>query len=166
MGECRNRPRYLRVCRRKYPALVAGNGAADLPRCPAAPHYADGGGSNGYRVRLWRRELQKLANELSIPVQVCHVPPGTSKWNKIEHRMFCHITANWRGRPLVSREVVVNLIVGTTTRQGLKIKAGLDGNRYEAGIRVPDDEMASLSIEPAGFHGEWNYRINPQTSST
>ena len=126
---------------------------------------ADGGGSNGYRVRLWRRELQKLANELSIPIQVCHFPPGTSKWNKIEHRMFCHITANWRGRPLVSREVVVNLIASTTTRQGLKIKAGLDENRYEAGIRVPDDEMAALSIEPAEFHGEWNYQINPQTSS-
>ena len=126
---------------------------------------ADGGGSNGYRVRLWRRELQKLANELSIPVQVCHFPPGTSKWNKIEHRMFCHITANWRGRPLISREVVVNLIAGTTTRQGLKIKAGLDENTYEAGIKVTDKELASLSIEPDNFHGEWNYRIKPQDKS-
>jgi transposase len=126
---------------------------------------ADGGGSNGSRVRLWRRELQKLANALSIPVQVCHFPPGTSKWNKIEHRMFCHITANWRGRPLVSREVVVNLIASTTTRQGLKIKAGLDENLYEAGIKVTDDEMATLSIEPAAFHGEWNYRVNPQANS-
>ena len=123
---------------------------------------ADGGGSNGYRIRLWRRELQKLANDLAFPVQVCHFPPGTSKWNKIEHRMFCHITANWRGRPLVSREVVVNLIAGTTTREGLKIQAGLDENTYEAGIKVTDEELASLSIERDSFHGEWNYRINPQ----
>ena len=126
---------------------------------------ADGGGSNGYRVRLWRRELQNLANELSFPIQVCHFPPGTSKWNKIEHRMFCHITANWRGRPLVSREVVVNLIAGTTTKEGLKIKAKLDENLYEPGIKVTDEELASLSIEREAFHGEWNYRINPQTSA-
>ena len=126
---------------------------------------ADGGGSNGHRVRLWRRELQKLANELSIPLQVCHLPPGTSKWNKIEHRMFCHITANWRGRPLVSREVVVNLIANTTTEQGLKIKAALDENRYEVGIKVTDEERTALSIEPAAFHGEWNYRISPQKKS-
>ncbi len=123
---------------------------------------ADGGGSNGYRVRLWRRELQQLANDLSFPVQVCHFPPGTSKWNKIEHRMFCHITANWRGRPLVIREVVVNLIAGTTTREGLKIQAGLDENAYEAGIKGTDEGLASLSIERDSFHGEWNYRINPQ----
>ncbi len=123
---------------------------------------ADGGGNNGYRVRLWRRELQKLANDLSFPVQVCHFPPGTSKWNKIEHRMFCHITANWRGRPLVSREVVVNLIAGTTTREGLKIQTGLDENAYEAGIKGTDEGLASLSIERDSFHGEWNYRINPQ----
>ncbi len=127
---------------------------------------ADGGGSNGDLVRLWRRELQKLANDLSIPVQVCHFPPGTSKWNKIEHRMFCHITANWRGRPLISREVVVNLIAGTTTREGLKIRASLDENTYEAGIKVTDEELASLSIERDSFHGEWNYRINPQEKTS
>ena len=139
-----------------------------LPLYPTARRLlimADGGGSNGYRVRLWRRELQSFSNELGFPIEVCHFPPGTSKWNKIEHRMFCHITANWRGRPLLSREVVVNLIGATTTQQGLKIKAALDENRYEAGIKVTEDEMASLSIVPDSFHGEWNYRINPQASS-
>ena len=126
---------------------------------------ADGGGSNGYRVRLWRRELQSFSNELGFPIEVCHFPPGTSKWNKIEHRMFFHMTANWRGRPLLSREVVVNLIGATTTQQGLKIKAALDENRDEAGINVTEDEMASLSIVPDSFSGEWNYRINPQGNS-
>lgn len=125
---------------------------------------ADCGGSNGYRVRLWRRELQKLADELQMPVQVCHLPPGTSKWNKIEHRMFCHITANWRGRPLISREVVVNLIGNTTTQEGLRIKAVLDENTYAAGIKVSDEELATLAIEREAFHGEWNYRLKPRTT--
>ncbi len=121
---------------------------------------ADCGGSNGYRVRLWRRELQKLADELQRTIQVCHFPPGTSKWNKIEHRMFCHITENWRGRPLVSREVVVNLIGSTTTREGPRIKAALDKNTYAPGIEVSDEELATLAIERDEFHGEWNYRVN------
>lgn len=120
---------------------------------------ADCGGSNGNRVRLWRRELQKLADELRLTIQVCHLPPGTSKWNKIEHRMFCHITANWRGRPLVSRQVVVNLIGSTTTVTGLRIKAALDENAYASGIKVSDEELASLAIERDTFHGEWNYRL-------
>lgn len=123
---------------------------------------ADCGGSNGYRVRLWRRELQRLADELRLTIQVCHLPPGTSKWNKIEHRMFCHITANWRGRPLLSRQVVVNLIGSTTTKNGLHIKAGLDEKSYEAGIKVSDEEIAALSIERDVFHGEWNYRLRPR----
>jgi transposase len=123
---------------------------------------ADGGGSNGYRVRLWRRELQKLADELRLTVQVCHLPPGTSKWNKIEHRMFCHITANWRGRPLVSRQVVVNLIGNTTTETGLRIQAAIDENAYTSGIKVSDEELASLAIERDAFHGEWNYRLIPR----
>ena len=122
---------------------------------------ADCGGSNGYRVRLWRRELQKLADETKLAIQVCHFPPGTSKWNKIEHRMFCHITANWRGRPLVSREVIVNLIGNTTTNEGLRIKAALDENTYAAGIKVTDEELATLVIERDAFHGEWNYRLKP-----
>ena len=123
---------------------------------------ADGGGSNGHRVRLWRMELQKLANELGLPIELCHFPPGTSKWNKIEHRMFCHITQNWRGRPLVSREVVVNLIANTTSRQGLRIQAAIDENSYAKGIKITDAQLASLSIERLEFHGEWNYRVLPQ----
>jgi len=123
---------------------------------------ADGGGSNGYRVRLWRVQLQKLADEIQMTVQVCHFPPGTSKWNKIEHRMFCHITQNWRGRPLVSREVVVNLIGNTTTAEGLRIQAQLDDNTYAAGIKVSDQELAELAIERDEFHGEWNYRLKPR----
>ncbi|MBF8273284.1 MAG: Rhodopirellula transposase family protein [Magnetococcales bacterium] len=123
---------------------------------------ADGGGSNGYRVRLWRVQLQKLADELRLVVQVCHLPPGTSKWNKIEHRMFCHITNNWRGRPLLSREVVVNLIGSTTTETGLHIQSRLDENVYEAGIKVSDQEIERLAIERDQFHGEWNYRLMPR----
>lgn len=123
---------------------------------------ADGGGSNGYRVRLWRVQLQKLADELGMTVQVCHFPPGTSKWNKIEHRMFCHITQNWRGRPLLSREVVVNLIGNTTTAEGLRIQAQLDDHHYAAGIKVTDQELAELAIERDEFHGEWNYRLKPR----
>jgi hypothetical protein len=120
---------------------------------------ADCGGSNGYRVRLWRVELQRLADELGLQVQVCHFPPGTSKWNKIEHRMFCHITNNWRGRPLLTRQVVVNLIGSVSTAQGLRVKAALDENTYEAGINVSKAELAAVIIERDEFHGEWNYRI-------
>jgi transposase len=123
---------------------------------------ADCGGSNGYRVRLWRRELQNLADELQMHIQVCHFPPGTSKWNKIEHRMFCHITANWRGRPLISRQVVVNLIGSTTTQAGLRIQAALDEKAYTPAIKISDEELATLAIERDTFHGEWNYRLMPR----
>ena len=136
------------------------------PRYPAAPRLlitADCGGSNGYRVRLWRVELQKLADELDLIIEVCHFPPGTSKWNKIEHRMFCHITSNWRGRPLLSREVVVNLIGNTTTDTGLHIRSQLDDNRYEAGLKVTDAALADLALERDEFHGEWNYRLHPRS---
>ncbi len=136
-------------------------GEAVYPRARRLLITADCGGSNGYRVRLWRRELQKLADEQQLSIQVCHFPPGTSKWNKIEHRMFCHITANWRGRPLISREVVVNLIGSTTTQEGLRIKATLDENVYAPGIKVSDEELATLAIERDEFHGEWNYRLKP-----
>ena len=124
---------------------------------------ADCGGSNGYRVRLWRVQLQQLADELGLPVQVCHLPPGTSKWNKIEHRMFCHITNNWRGRPLLTRQVVVNLIGSVTTAQGLRVKAELDENTYDAGIKVSDADLAAVHIDRDEFHGEWNYRIRPRS---
>jgi hypothetical protein len=123
---------------------------------------ADGGGSNGVRCRLWKIELQKLSNETDLKVSVCHFPPGTSKWNKIEHRMFSHITENWRGRPLLTYEVVVNLIANTRTKSGLKIKAELDANDYPTGIKVSDREIADLNIQRHEFHGaDWNYTIKP-----
>jgi hypothetical protein len=123
---------------------------------------ADGGGSNGSRVRLWKVALQRLVNELGFPVSVCHFPPGTSKWNKIEHRMFSHISENWRGRPLISREVIIALIGATTNNQGLKIKAALDDRPYKAGIKVSKAELAKVNLQRAGFHGDWNYTILPQ----
>jgi hypothetical protein len=122
---------------------------------------ADGGGSNGSRSRMWKVALQMLATFLGIPIQVCHFPPGTSKWNKIEHRMFCHITQNWRGRPLVSLDVILNLIAATSTQQGLRIQAELDTGAYPTGIKVTDDELARVNLFPAEFHGDWNYRILP-----
>jgi hypothetical protein len=122
---------------------------------------ADGGGSNGVRARLWKTELHHLANETCLRITVCHFPPGTSKWNKIEHRMFCRITENWRGRPLVSHEVVVSLIASTKTRTGLTIQARLDERKYPTGVKVTDAEFAEVHIERANFHGEWNYTIVP-----
>jgi hypothetical protein len=118
---------------------------------------ADGGGSNGSRVRLWKLELQKLADETGLILQVCHYPPGTSKWNKIEHRMFCHITQTWRGKPLVSRLAVVELIAATTTRTGLTVRCELDENAYPKAIRVTEAEMATLNIQTDPWHPEWNY---------
>lgn len=122
---------------------------------------ADSGGSNGSRVRLWKVELQKLANELGLPITVHHLPPGTSKWNKIEHRLFSAISKNWRGRPLVSHEVVVNLIAGTKTETGLKVRSRLDKNQYPKGIRIPKKALKLLMLKPHDFHGEWNYTISP-----
>ena len=122
---------------------------------------ADGGGSNGYRVRLWRRELQKLADELRLTVQVCHLPPGTSKWNKIEHRLFSHIAMNWRGTPLVDLATIVSLIGETRSRAGLHVHAELDRGRYPGGVRVTDAQMATVQLTPHRFHGEWNYTIRP-----
>ena len=122
---------------------------------------ADGGGSNGSRVKLWKLKLQELANELNTTILVRHFPPGTSKWNKIEHRMFCHITENWRGRPLISREVVVQLIGSTTTGSGLEIKATLDKGSYKSGIKVSDQELENVNLYREEFHGEWNYEIRP-----
>jgi transposase len=126
---------------------------------------ADGGGSNGSRVRLWKRELQRLADELGISIEVRHLPPGTSKWNKIEHRLFSFITQNWRAKPLVSYRVIVDLIAATTTETGLKVYCELNANSYPKGIVVSDDEMASLNIQRADFHGEWNYTIAPSNQT-
>ncbi len=120
---------------------------------------ADGGGSNGYRVRLWKVALQKFANETGLRISVCHFPPGTSKWNKIEHRMFSFISMNWRGRPLISHEVIVDLIGSTTTQKGLSISAELDTNIYQKGIQVSDEELEAVNLSKAQFHGEWNYTI-------
>lgn len=122
---------------------------------------ADGGGSNSSRSRLWKVELQKLANEISKTIHVCHFPPGTSKWNKIEHKMFCFITKNWRGKPLLSTQAVVQLISNTTTKTGLSINAVLDEREYQKGIKVTDEEFEKVSLQKESFHGEWNYRIIP-----
>ena len=123
---------------------------------------ADGGGSNGSRVRLFKVELQKLADETRLTLQICHFPPGTSKWNKIEHRMFCHITQTWRGKPLTSRLAVVELIAATTTKAGLKVHCELDTRAYPKGIKVSDAEMDTLNIKGDPFHPEWNYTITPR----
>lgn len=138
-------------------------GCTVYPRAQRLLITADGGGSNGSRNRLWKVELQKLADDISLRIAVCHFPPGTSKWNKIEHRMFCHITENWRGRPLVSREVVVNLIGHTTTRTGLEIHSELNENSYPPGREVTDQQMERLSIKRDKFHGEWNYTLVPRS---
>jgi Rhodopirellula transposase DDE domain len=124
---------------------------------------ADGGGSNGTRVRLWKIKLQELADETGLTLSVCHYPPGTSKWNKIEHRLFCHITQNWRGKPLTTRLTVVDLIAATTTKTGLQVRCELDTNAYAKGIKVTDAEMHALNIAGDGFHPEWNYTISPRS---
>jgi Rhodopirellula transposase DDE domain len=122
---------------------------------------ADGGGSNGYRVRLWKVELQKLADEIKLPITVCHLPPGTSKWNKIEHRLFSFITINWRGKPLRSYRTIVQLIAATTTDAGLKVRAELDENKYPKGVKVSDAQLAAVNLSRHSFHGDWNYTIAP-----
>ena len=138
--------------------------AMGQPLYPAAKELlimADGGGSNGSRVRLWKLELQRLADELGLSIRVSHFPPGTSKWNKIEHRLFSHISLNWRGQPLVSHEVIVNLIAATTTRKGLKVRAELDPTLYPKGVKVSDEAFAAIRLSRDDFHGEWNYVISP-----
>jgi hypothetical protein len=122
---------------------------------------ADGGGSNGSRVRLWKFEIQRLADEINIPIYVSHLPPGTSKWNKIEHRLFSYISMNWRGQPLISHDVIISLIAGTTTKTGLKVHAELDDSLYPSGIKISDSEFEKIHITRNEFHGEWNYRIDP-----
>jgi len=138
-------------------------GATTYPDATELLITADGGGSNGTRARLWKVCVQELADELGVKITICHFPPGTSKWNKIEHRLFCHITENWRGRPLVSQAVIVNLIANTTTATGLTINAELDKNSYDLGIKVSDEELAEVNMHRHSFHGEWNYTIAPHT---
>jgi Rhodopirellula transposase DDE domain len=142
-------------------------GTAAYPQAKRLLITADAGGSNGYRLRLWKRELAQLAAETGLTITVCHMPPGTSKWNKVEHRLFSHISMNWAGQPLTSHEVAVNLIAGTTTRTGLTVKAELDSGSYPRGIKISDKEMRELKqrhVTPHEFHGEWNYDITaPET---
>jgi hypothetical protein len=126
---------------------------------------ADGGGSNGYRLRLWKLELQRLADQIALPIQVCHFPPGTSKWNKVEHRLFSFISSNWRGEPLRDYETIVRLIAGTTTATGLTVTCRLDRRKYPPGQKITDQEMAAIKIIPLRFHGEWNYTIHPRQHS-
>jgi len=140
-------------------------GAARYPNARELLITADGGGSNGYRVRLWKIALQGLSNETGLIVRVCHFPPGTSKWNKIEHRMFSFISLNWRGKPLVSHEVIVNLIGSTRTANGLTIQAELDTTAYPKGVKVSDEALSKLNLTRASFHGEWNYTIAPNCST-
>jgi hypothetical protein len=137
-------------------------GSERFPRATELLITADGGGSNSSRNRLWKKSLQCLADELGMTLKICHFPPGTSKWNKIEHRLFCFITKNWRGRPLTTYEVIVNLIASTTTKSGLIVRAALDPRQYETGITVSDEELEHLHLTRAKFHGEWNYSIKPQ----
>ncbi len=135
--------------------------------CPTATTLlipADAGGSNGYRLRLWKLELQRLADETGLAITVCHFPPGTSKWNKIEHRLFSFITQNWRGKPLASYQVIIDLIAATTTTKGLTVQSVLDENQYEKGRVVTDAELAAVHLRPDAFHGDWNYTILPGAS--
>src|SRR2546427_1672708 len=138
------------------------------PRYPTATELlitADRGGSNSRQSRLWKTELQRLADETGLRISVCHFPPGTSTWNAIEHRLFCHITQNWRGRPLVSLEAIVNLIGHTTTRRGLTVRADLDTGAYPTVVKVADADFAAVQLEPAAFHGDWNYTIVPHSTA-
>ena len=136
-------------------------GSQAYPQAQSLLVTADGGGSNSSRCRLWKVAVQRLANALGLRITVCHFPPGTSKWNKIEHRMFCHITENWRGKPLVSRAVIVSLIGSTTTKTGLRVKAEVDPNLYATGVKVSDADLAAVNMKKDIFHGEWNYTIVP-----
>jgi len=149
-----------RTIRRWYEDM----GSQRFPRAQELLITADGGGSNSSRSRLWKVALQELADHIGLTLRVCHFPPGTSKWNKIEHRLFSFITKNWRGKPLVSRQAIVNLIASTTTKTGLIVRAALDTTPYETGIKVSDLEMANVRLRPAKFHGDWNYCIVPRDS--
>jgi len=135
------------------------------PRAPRLLITADGGGSNGYRLRLWKWELQRLADQTGLTLTVCHFPPGTSKWNKVEHRLFSFISSNWRGEPLRDYETAVGLIAGTTTAKGLKVTCRLDHRKYPVGRKITDEEFAQINLKPERFHGEWNYTIHPANNS-
>lgn len=143
-----------------------GMGQQSYPQATEILITADCGGSNGSRVRLWKFELQRLADEIGLALRVCHLPPGTSKWNKIEHRLFAFISQNWRGKPLISHQVIVDLIAATTTKTGLKVRAEIDSSLYPSGLKVSDEQVAALNIQRDAFHGEWNYRLLPRRAPT
>lgn len=140
-------------------------GQERYPDCKQLMITADGGGSNGRRNRLWKTSLQDFSNESGLEIHVCHFPPGTSKWNKIEHCLFSQISKNWRGRPLETIEIIINLIGSTTTKSGLKVQCVLDPNEYERGIKISDEELRSINLSPNDWHGEWNYMISPRTGN-
>jgi len=140
-------------------------GAQRYPDATCLTITADGGGSNSRRTRLWKTELQRLADELGLSIRVCHFPPGTSKWNKIEHRMFSFVSLNWRGKPLESLQVIIDLIGSTTTSTGLKVYARVDPGEYVKGIKVTDAELATVNIVRDGFHPDWNYEIKPKLTT-
>jgi hypothetical protein len=149
-------------------AIAQWWGQLGYPRYPAAARVlitADSGGSNGHRNRLWKHELQRLADTTGMIIEVCHYPPGTSKWNKIEHRLFCHITRNWRGVPLATYEVVVNLVSSTRTKEGLEVHCWLDEKAYPKGRKVSKKEFAALRLRRDRFHGDWNYQILPRATT-
>ena len=139
-------------------------GQARYPQATKLLICADAGGSNGYRIRAWKLQLAKLAKETGLEISVCHYPPGTSKWNRIEHRMFSFITMNWRGRPLTSYRVIVELIANTTNTKGLRVNAGRDENSYPRGVKVSNKQMAALPLVRDEWHGEWNYKLLPESS--
>jgi len=153
MGECRDRCRYRRICGREHSPLVATAWQRTLSQ-GSNPDHTDCGGSSGARVRLWKRELQRFADETGLVVTVAHLPPGTSKWNRIEHRLFAYISQNWRGKPLVSHHVIIQLIGATTTNTGLTVTCDIDQSLYPKGVKVSDAELATLNIQRHTFHGD------------
>jgi hypothetical protein len=165
MGQPRIRHDTARVCGGEHPHLARQDWPATLSECARAHDHGDCGGSNGSRVRLWKVEVQKLADETNLTIKVRHYPPGTSKWNKIEHRPFCHITQNWHGQPLTDHATIIDLIAATTTKTGFKVEAVLDTTVYEKGIKITNAEMKRLNIRGDAFHPESNYTVFPRSKS-
>src|ERR1700688_3071183 len=162
MGECWYRSRHRRLCRQRDPQLVAGDGQSPLLPRQLPGHHRRQRGSNSARNRLWKTELQRLADETGLTLIIRHLPPGTSKWNRIEHRLFSFITGNWRGQPLLTHQVIIELIAATRTETGLTVRCRLDPANYPKGVAVSDDELAAINIARCDFHGEWNYSITPK----
>ena len=162
-GSRRHRPRHGRVAVESIRRWWNAAGRAAYPGARRLLITADAGGSDGYRTRAWKAELAAFALQAGLAVTVCHFPPGTSKWNRIEHRLFSHITMNWRGRPLTSHEVILNTIAATTTRAGLTVRAELDPGTYDTGVKVSDEQMAGLPLDRHDWHGDWNYTLRPET---